>query len=199
LGGAIACQRVVANELVELAWTQPGENWKDEKLDGAPYELPEPGKGEIWTRSDFKLPEEGRLEVTYQPSARVPRYSDVLSATCFFELVNLLNDKELTEQGRQDLIRLSAKEFFFTAAFTATLITMSRDTSVRVAMAAVLYPRTVDLVTYPNPRIRAGLVRTQLPGEICIAHRVSLSWHACTDKLDNGCEQPVDGRRATRP
>ena len=47
-GGEWACdladhyQRMVAWELVELAWEQHGENWQNEKLDGKPYDLPEP-------------------------------------------------------------------------------------------------------------------------------------------------------------
>jgi hypothetical protein len=34
---------VVANELVELAWADEGENMSDEMLDGKPFDLPEPG------------------------------------------------------------------------------------------------------------------------------------------------------------
>ena len=35
-------QRAVAWELVELAWAEDGENWQDESIDGAAFELREP-------------------------------------------------------------------------------------------------------------------------------------------------------------
>ena len=59
--------RAVAWELVELAWIESGENWFDETLDGQPYDLPEPGEGETWTRQDFQLPPQGVLKVTPPP------------------------------------------------------------------------------------------------------------------------------------
>ena len=71
-------ERMVANELVDLAWVEEGENWKDETLDEKEYELPEPPTGEVWTRDDYKLPEEGLLEVTYLSTKRTPKMSDVL-------------------------------------------------------------------------------------------------------------------------
>ena len=55
--------RQVANELIELAWREEGENVKDERLNGKKYDLPEPPDGEVWTREDFVLPEEGELQV----------------------------------------------------------------------------------------------------------------------------------------
>jgi hypothetical protein len=137
-------ERVVANELVELAWTQPGENWKNETLDGAPYQLPEPGPDEMWTRDDWKLPEAGVLQVTYQSTARVPRMRDVLSAATFFEFVRLVKSQDTNDQS-QRLIRLAAREFWFTAEHSATLMTMFTESAIRVDLAAVLLPRTVDM------------------------------------------------------
>ena len=62
-------ERVVANELVELAWSQPGENWQNETLDDKPFELREPGEHEVLTREQYKLPEEGLMSITYIQSA----------------------------------------------------------------------------------------------------------------------------------
>eukprot|EP01051_Picozoa_sp_SAG22_P010014 SAG22_NODE_875_length_6716_cov_2.927006_5_plen_170_part_00 len=64
-GGAWECDlaqpydRMVAWELVELAWNEDGENWNDETLDGDPFELEEPPPGVVWTRADYQLPWEG--------------------------------------------------------------------------------------------------------------------------------------------
>lgn len=141
-------QRTVANELVELAWTQPGENWKDEKLDGKPYELVEPALGQVLTRDDFKLPEEGVLSVTYVPTERISRRSDVLSAATFFELVRLINTAK-NEPDRVALIKLASDEFFFTAENTATLMTMFPGGGMlRVEVASLMLPRTVDVVNW---------------------------------------------------
>ena len=48
--------RTRANELVELAWTQPGENWKDETLDGKPFELTEPPEHKVCDINASKPP-----------------------------------------------------------------------------------------------------------------------------------------------
>jgi hypothetical protein len=141
-------QRTVANELVELAWTQPGENWRDETLDGKPYELIEPKVGEVLTRDDFKLPEEGVLSVTYVPTARIARRSDVLSERTFFELVSLINLAE-NDVDRIALSKLAAAEFYFTSENSATLMTMfPAGGMLRVEVAAMLLPRTVDVVNW---------------------------------------------------
>jgi hypothetical protein len=88
-GGTWACdlsvpyERMVANELVDLAWVEDGENWVDETMDGKDFELPEPPPGEIWTRDDYKLPEEGIMQVTYLSSKRAPKPSDAMDEpTC---------------------------------------------------------------------------------------------------------------------
>lgn len=53
-------ERMVAWELVELAWEDDGENLQDEMLDGSPFELEEPEPGEVWTRADHPtLPDSG--------------------------------------------------------------------------------------------------------------------------------------------
>ena len=141
-------QRTVANELVELAWTQPGENWRDEKLDGSPYELIEPEPGQVLTRDDFKLPEEGVLSVTYVPSARVARRPDVLSEKTFYELVGLINQSQ-TDADKIDMVQLASHEFFFTAEEAATIMTMFPSGGMsRVEVADMLLPRTVDVVNW---------------------------------------------------
>ena len=145
-------QRTVANELVELAWTQPGENWKDETLeiDGKKeaYELIEPEPGQVLTREDFKLPEEGVLSVTYVPTARVSRRTDVLTASTFFELISLIN-RSVNDTDRLALTKLAAAEFYFTAEHSATLMTMfPAGGMLRVDVTASLLPRTVDVVNW---------------------------------------------------
>ena len=105
---SVPCERMVANELVDLAWVEEGENWMDEvstqatsplrvassrtflteclrlqTMDGKEFELPEPPPGETWTRDDYKLPEEGIMQVTYLSSKRAPKKSDAMDeATC---------------------------------------------------------------------------------------------------------------------
>jgi hypothetical protein len=71
-------ERVVANELVELAWREAGENVMDEKLNDKAYHLPEPPEDVVWTRDDFNLPERGVLSLTYISTKRPPRMEDVI-------------------------------------------------------------------------------------------------------------------------
>ena len=84
-GGVWVCDlskpfhRATAWELVNLAWTQPGQNWQEETLDGKPWNLDEPGPGEVWSREDYNLPTSGILKVKYVATPRVPRLSDVVT------------------------------------------------------------------------------------------------------------------------
>ena len=140
-------ERVRASELVELAWSQPGENWMDETLDDKPFELPEPREHQVLTREDYKLPEEGVLSVTYVSSARAPKMADVVPAAVFYELVRLMSDKMLTDRGLA-IVRLAAQEFYFTSEYAGTLISKFSDTGARVEAAALLLPRAVDVCNW---------------------------------------------------
>jgi hypothetical protein len=142
-------ERVVANELVELAWSQPGENWQNETLDDKPFELREPGEHEVLTREQYKLPEEGLMSITYIQSAVMPKMTDVVSAALFYELVRLMSDKMLVDKGMA-LVRLAAQEYFFTSEYTATLVCKFADRANRVEATAILLPRTVDVCNW-NP------------------------------------------------
>eukprot|EP01043_Picozoa_sp_COSAG02_P057511 COSAG02_NODE_6995_length_3237_cov_2.095602_1_plen_941_part_00 len=115
-------ERVVANELVELAWKQDGENWENETLDGKPFSLPEPEPGEMWYRDDFALPEEGILELTFVPTKRVPRMENVVSARVLDILEAMMQEPAVTDQGLQILMH-SCSEFFFSCEQAAKLIT----------------------------------------------------------------------------
>ena len=57
-------ERMVAWELVELAWEEDGENWADETLDHGEFNLEEPPLGVDWTRDDWQLPQSGVLRLT---------------------------------------------------------------------------------------------------------------------------------------
>ena len=37
----------MANELVDLAWVEEGENWVDETMDGKAFELPDWKDGQV--------------------------------------------------------------------------------------------------------------------------------------------------------
>ena len=70
-------ERMVAWELVELAWADDGENLQDEQIDGSPFELDEPEPGEVWTRADHPtLPDSGKKgHVPPLPRLRTVRFS----------------------------------------------------------------------------------------------------------------------------
>jgi Ran GTPase-activating protein (RanGAP) involved in mRNA processing and transport len=140
-----AYQRMVAWELVELAWTEEGENWSDEKIDGAVFELDEPGPGEIWQRADHPtLPDSGMLEVNYTNTPRVPRFKDVLEPAMLIRLLEMMTQKEVTDHG-MNLLRLAAQEFWFTAQYVGMLLKMQKDGESRVMAITALYPRIVDI------------------------------------------------------
>lgn len=136
-------ERVVANELVELAWKQDGENWANETLDGKPFSLPEPEPGEIWYRDEFALPEEGVLELTFVPTKRVPRMENVVSARVLTLLVQMMRHKAVTDQGLQ-ILRLACSELFFSCEQATELISNFSDSPTRVTALALLQQRIVD-------------------------------------------------------
>eukprot|EP01052_Picozoa_sp_SAG31_P016468 SAG31_NODE_1093_length_9952_cov_16.099056_3_plen_106_part_00 len=61
--------------ILELSVSQ---NWHSEKLDGNPFELPEPGEGELWNRDNFDLPRYGVLELGYISTRKPPRIQDAI-------------------------------------------------------------------------------------------------------------------------
>lgn len=109
-GGTWTCdvskpyERMVANELVDLAWVEDGENWMDETMDGKDFELPEPPPGEIWTRDDYKLPEEGIMQVTYLSSKRAPKPSDAMDGPTFTALRLLI--ERFAENPRRPVLQV---------------------------------------------------------------------------------------------
>jgi Ran GTPase-activating protein (RanGAP) involved in mRNA processing and transport len=142
-------ERVVANELVELAWKQDGENWESETLDGKPFSLPEPEPGEVWYRDDFALPEEGVLELTFVPTKRVPRMENVVSARVLSLLVSMMRHKAITDQGLQ-ILRLACAELFFSSEQVAELISYFTDSPTRVTALAFLQQRIVDYMNWTS-------------------------------------------------
>ena len=101
---SVPCERMVANELVDLAWVEEGENWMDETMDDKEFELPEPPPSETWTRDDYKLPEVGIMQVTYLSSKRAPKKSDAMDeATC--NALQLLIER-FAENPRRPVIQI---------------------------------------------------------------------------------------------
>ena len=137
--------RSVAWSLVELAWDEDGENWIGEKYDGKPYDLEEPPPGEIWTRERFQLPETGELSLTYFSTMRQARYKDVVEDEMVHQLLILMSSKNVTDGG-VTLLKLAAKEFFFTASMVGNLICLMKDNVSRMQIACALIPRIVDHV-----------------------------------------------------
>jgi Ran GTPase-activating protein (RanGAP) involved in mRNA processing and transport len=154
-GGKHSCnladihERVVANELVELAWREAGENVMDEKLNGKAYNLPEPPEGVVWTRDDFNLPETGRLSLTYISTKRPPRMEEVIEDRVLKVLIEMMRDKALADRGL-GLLLLAAHEWFFSSAQVGQLVTLFKDPHVRIEIVAQLLPRTVDCVNWTH-------------------------------------------------
>ena len=144
-------ERVVANELVALAWSEDGENWQDEKLTGADggsaaaFELPEPPPGELWTRDDFNLEEDGVLSLDYLPTKRIPKMEDVVGGRMFDTLREMMTERSVTDGGL-DLVSLACQEFYFNADQAAVLVGMFSDTVSKIDILAKLQPRIVDLM-----------------------------------------------------
>jgi hypothetical protein len=136
---------MVAWELVELAWTEEGENWQDEKLDGGPFELEEPPDGVVWTRADWQLPSEGMLSVTYRVTPRIHRFKDVLEAGMLDKLLDLMQDRNVTDYGLR-LLKLAAQEFWFTSEYVGALLALMRDSTSKIEATVALLTRIVDPV-----------------------------------------------------
>eukprot|EP01052_Picozoa_sp_SAG31_P030529 SAG31_NODE_3136_length_4636_cov_1.969583_4_plen_522_part_01 len=140
-------QRVKANELIELAWREEGENVKGEKLNGKKYDLPEPPDGVVWTREDFNLPESGTLELFYVSTRRPPRMEDVIEDEAIEVLLDMMQDKQLLDKGLA-LLHLASQEWFFTSYQVGQIVLLYRDPLIRVDVVKSLLGRTVDCVNW---------------------------------------------------
>ena len=150
-GGVWVCDlsepfdRATAWELIDLAWTQPGQNWDDETLDGKPFDLPEPGENEVWTRDDYELPKEGELCVKYIASPRIPRLDDVASEELYFRLCHHI-DKSAGQTAGLEILESACEEFYFTASQAGLFLALFKDSAAKVGAAKTLLPRIVDWV-----------------------------------------------------
>ena len=140
--------RMVAWNLVEMAWEQDAENWEGEQLDGQPWNLEEPPPGEVWTREDFALPDTGLLTLNFRNTMRVPRYDDVVEWQFMSRLMEMM--EEMSPANAVRLLKLAAMDFYFTAEYAGLLLQMLQDGMSRVDALAALMPRIVDYcnITY---------------------------------------------------
>jgi hypothetical protein len=150
-GGVWVCdlskpfERATAWELVDLAWTQPGENWAEETLDGKPFDLNEPGEDEVWTRDDCQLPKEGVLRVKYIASPRIPRLEDVVSEELYFRLVHHI-ERSAGQTAGLEILDCACEEFYFTSSQAGLFLSLFKDSAAKVGAAKVMLPRIVDWV-----------------------------------------------------
>ena len=138
-------QRMVAWELVELAWADEGENWADETLDGGHFDLDEPEPGETWTRADWQLPGDGILRLTYRDTPDIKRFTDVVEAEMMYQLLDLMQHKMVTDYGLR-LLKLASQEFWLTAEYAASFFGLMRDSESRIAATVAMLPRVVDTI-----------------------------------------------------
>ena len=106
--------RMVAWELVALAWAEAGENWFDETLNNQKFSLPEPGEGVVWDRTHYNLPTDGVLRVRYQSTKRKPKMADIVDRRLLSRLYDLMNDRTVTDHGLS-LLKMASVEWFFSA------------------------------------------------------------------------------------
>jgi len=141
-------QRMVAWELVELAWKEDGENWEDERMvnPSEPFNLDEPPSDVIWTRDDF--PElgnrhEGTLHLVYKVKPQIVRFKHVLSPPMMQSIIALMRNP-MNVDGGLGILKLAAIEFYFSAEYVATLISILRDSVARLEALEALCHRIVD-------------------------------------------------------
>lgn len=158
-GGSWLCrlnnpyERAVANELVALAWAEDGENWQDEKLDGSPFEVPEPPDGSSWERANprsFRLPEDAELQVMYRCTRLPPTLDDALHPEMMRALVSLLRETIMVQgpEAALAVLQLAEYELYFTAENVAFIVQLFEDSTQRAAAAAKLFHRIVDCVNW---------------------------------------------------
>ena len=140
---ALPFDRATAWVLVGLAWSEPGNNWSDEKLDGKPFDLPEPRENEYWTRADYDLPHEGVLSVTYIATPRIPRLSDTVSHLFVERVIKLISDVQRTK-NRLAILKAFCREFFVSAEMAGRLLKLFTDSVSKIDAALFLLPRIVD-------------------------------------------------------
>ena len=143
-------------------WTEDGENWAGETLNGSPFELPEPPPNVIWTRDDFNLDEEGVLELTYQPTKRIPKMENVIGTRMFHRIMAMMTEPSVTDGGIC-ILELAAQEFHFNCDQAATFIAMFTDACSRINVLALLQPRLVDLANL-TAVVYAGMSGNELRG-----------------------------------
>jgi hypothetical protein len=81
----------------------------------------------------------------YKDTPNVPRFHDVIEPGMLTLVLNMMTDKEVTDNG-MSLLRLASREFYFTAEYAGLFLQMCKDTTTRVDVMTSMYPRIVDHV-----------------------------------------------------
>ena len=87
----------------------------------------------------------GLLTLLYKDTPNVPRFQDVIEPPMLTLVLNMMTDKDVTDNG-MSLLRLASREFYFTAEYAGLFLQMCRDSASRVAVMTAMYPRIVDHV-----------------------------------------------------
>lgn len=145
--------KMVAYELVELAWVEEGENWQNEQMDGKKYELQEPEDlGIKFSRSDrlcdhFELPETGVLTLTYASSRRRPRRGDEATQVQIDTFEGLMSASAMAAELA---LNVACSICFFTVAQAIELVSIvGRLAGDKIDAAIALLPRIIDVQKIP--------------------------------------------------
>uniref|UniRef100_A0A7S1TQ68 EF-hand domain-containing protein n=1 Tax=Phaeomonas parva TaxID=124430 RepID=A0A7S1TQ68_9STRA len=130
--------RMVALQLQELAYSQGGECWRGEKLDGKLFDFPED------PNSGWEVPHQGILELAFV--ANKPIESETIDAEGFESVVKTVQHtlKNETEEGTEKMIKSLGAVYNFSADQVAELIGHFENGNPKVLAAADLFTQMTD-------------------------------------------------------
>ena len=139
---------MVAYELVELAFLEDGENWKDEQLDGKKYELEEP---KHFTREDrlcdhFELPETGILSLSYHSTRRRPKLGDAATGSQIETFKTLMTDSMAAELALNVACSIC---YFMTSQAIELVSVIGSHAGDKIDAVIALLPRVIDAEKIP--------------------------------------------------
>ena len=155
-----AYDRAIVGSLQRLAAADQGENWKNEKLNGVPFNFPEDDIEE------WEIPEKGILEVTYvatpkaADAAEKENNSRIASDEACQRLARFI-DKQPNDAAKAEVIHTACAYFFFNALQLEALT--SRILARQLKLDAVVsgWMRTVESTSHLRKWAEGWLTSTE--------------------------------------
>ena len=134
---SVPYDRMIAKSLQELAYTQGGECWRGEKIDGVVFDFPEDDP------MAWDVPEEGILELAFVSNK--PLENSEMNESQFEIIKNQINKKGKQDENKaQGLISQLSNTFAFNSSQVGEIIENFENSTSKVSVATRLFTQVTD-------------------------------------------------------